>query len=166
MNEVELGNTPIKCPMAGKDIPFRQMSMARRRSICEAYYIERVIREIQVKATIYKDHKKREKYVDEQMEKIPSGDALARMVNDCVYTEELVLKFMMETCADDSIDELAMEEIVEKASNLEVRAVFALIIGGKKNYAMIRKLGDKSAGGSGKSTARRSRTSKRSRKRK
>jgi len=165
MNEQELLNEPVMCSLGGEDVPFRTLSVAKRGAIAEAYFLERYIREIKLKAKAFDGKEEQKAYISKKLEEAPSGDDLGKAIESLGFSDALVIRFMAETCADDKMTANKLERLCAEADDVELRTVFKVMIG-KKNLTQPRANGGRSARGSRKSTAGRSTTSGRSRKRK
>lgn len=132
MNELEMFNLPVPFPMAGQTVNVRRVSYAKRRAIHEQCYIMERVRAIKAKAeAAFEDAKARGDYIMAQMDRIPSGNDLAEIVDGLKASTEVITRIFMEATEPKMTYDQA-EALIDDSADDEFRAVFAWIKGGKK----------------------------------
>lgn len=124
-------NEPVSFPVAGKSAKFRRLSSATRRGIIEAYYIERLVQEIALKAKAFEDISARNKYISEAIDKLPAGDGLTNKAMEQQLNEELIIRFIARSVVE--VDRDGAEALYREGSGPEIRTIFDFITQSKKN---------------------------------
>lgn len=145
MNELDMLNQPIEFDVAGKKLHFKRISTAQKLAIAYSDYLANLVREIKVKAEAFAVARERQKYIREELAKLPSGTALQNIVDEQKLDSDLILRWLVESNTD-GFDYDKLELIFDKATKEEAIAVVTFIRGyGKKNSNSPLITGDSSA---------------------
>lgn len=163
MNEREMLNEPVRLPLAGRELRWRQLGIAKMRAMAEAWIEEQGIARIKRLAMVFDDKDARMAYMDRKLDELPSDSALtqAAIVLLCgdgakvkpSTPDELTARFMVAACQNKKIGEAEMGGLLEDATSADVRAVLLFLTDAKKKPSRRRASGTRSVKSSRRPTA-------------
>jgi len=154
MTEQDLLNEPVTFGMGSKTIRLRKIGSAKKRAIIESYYIENCVRAIQDKAKVFATSEKQDAYMTDQLDKLPSGQALMDIAGKEKIDDEIVLRFFEAALVEDLRREES-EDLWDKASQAQATSVLYFIHDGKKKSFLPKATGAKRRKSSPKKGTRR-----------
>jgi hypothetical protein len=128
VNELSIVNEPVKFILAGREIALRLLSTAKRRAIAQAWTLGCLIEEIKDKARLLypDDTDKALAYIQDHVEKLPQGQALADEIAKVSGRTELLIKYIA-AASSGTLTEAEAERLVIDSSREELAAVMSYL---------------------------------------